>query len=232
MSFFQMLNRDRDREERPSTRLCLEELESRLTPSSVGTYTNAVVQVTPNFLSGTVTETITATVTNATVFNPFTGVTTPPGTGTPTGTVLVNLNNQQQSAALNSNGQATISFTLPLVTVLTSQHLTIDYEGSGTNPGDFSEFTAPLYMNFDNLILPATLTFGQLSPQQVQPTVSGGQVTALRLQNTAQGMTENYGLFTFQYVDPGVISNVQIFGFTLPGSFAAALDAYAGFTIP
>jgi hypothetical protein len=66
----------------------------------------------------------------------------------------------------------------------------------------------------------------------VQPTVSGGVTTALRLYNTAQGMTENYTLFKFQYTDPGVISSVQIFGFTLPGFFASQLGAYGGATIP
>jgi hypothetical protein len=233
MFFFQMFNGDRDRgEARPSTRLCLEELESRLTPASVGTYTQAVVQINPNFFLGTATETITATVTNAPVFNPFTGVTTPAGTGTPTGTVLFNLNNQLMSAGLNSSGQATVSFTVPLKTLLTSEHLRIQYLGSGTNPGQSSEFTAPLYTNFDNIIFPATLTFGQLTPQQVQPTVTAGQITALRLDNTAQGMKEDYTLFSFQYTDPGVISNVTFLGITLPGFFASQFGAYAFFTIP
>ena len=66
----------------------------------------------------------------------------------------------------------------------------------------------------------------------MQPTVSGGVTTALRLYNTAQGMTEDYSLFKFQYTDPGVISSVNFLGITLPGFFASQFGAYAFFTIP
>ncbi|HEY7422887.1 MAG TPA: hypothetical protein VH682_01380, partial [Gemmataceae bacterium] len=88
---------------RPSTRPRLEELEDRLTPQGfgiTGTYTNVSVAVAPSFFSGTVKETITANVTNAPLFDPATGQTMPVPTGatTPSGTILFNLNNQQQSA--------------------------------------------------------------------------------------------------------------------------------------
>lgn len=213
----------------PSTRPCLEELESRVTPTPFsGTYTNAVVQVTPNFLAGTVTETVTANVTNAPTFDSISGVTTPvpPGAVTPSGTILFNLNNHQQQAQLNSNGQATASFTLPIFAVLTSQQLSVEYEG-GPN-SEPSAFNAPLYMNFDNLLLPATLTFGQLSPQQLTPSfnTTTGALTSLPPFNTAQGETDSMGLLRFGYTDPGVISSVDALGIDLPGMFAAALGAY------
>jgi hypothetical protein len=218
----------------PSSRPCLEELESRLTPTpvSTGTYTNAIVQVSPSFFSGTVTETITATVTNAPIFNPFTGTTTPVPSGatTPSGTILFNLNNKMQSAQLNSNGQATVSFTLPFFTVFTSQALEVSYLGNFTNPdveSQGSTFLAPLYMNYNNLLFPAALTFGQLTPQQVQPIVNAnGNQTGLASFNTAQGETDSFGIVSFQYVDPGIINQIQAFGFNLPGSFAAQLNAF------
>ncbi|HEY7425056.1 MAG TPA: hypothetical protein VH682_12565, partial [Gemmataceae bacterium] len=83
------------------------------------------------------------------------------------------------------------------------------------------------YMNFNNLILPATLTFGQLTPQQVQDTVdTNGNLTKLANFNTAQGESDNFGIANFLYVDPGTINQIQAFGFTIPGSFAAQLNAY------
>jgi hypothetical protein len=223
---------------RPTARPCLEELEGRLTPSTlVSTYTDVSVQVAPSFFSGTVKETVTATVKNVPSFDPTTGQTTPvpSGAGPASGTVLFNLNNQMQNAQLNSNGQATVSFTLPIFAVLTSQTLEADYLGtpSSITPPDFifngSTFLAPLYMNFNNILFSATLTFGQLTPQQTAPPMSnpiGGQPTSLPLFNTAQGETDSFGIVNFLYIDPGVINQVEVFGFTLPGSFAAQLNAF------
>jgi hypothetical protein len=220
---------------RPSTRPCLEELESRLTPSFMtGTYTNVSVQVSPSFFSGTVTETITATVTNAPSFDPFTGITTPvPSGATPPsgGMILFNLNNLQQSAQLNSSGQATVSFKLPIFAVLTSQTLSAQYQGfTDSNNDVFQEsgFLSALYMNYNNLLFPATLTFSQLTPQQVQPTVNmtTSTTTALANFNTAQGETDSFGIVSFLYIDPGTINQIQAFGFTVPGSFAAQLNAF------
>ncbi|MHB8736927.1 MAG: hypothetical protein ACYC6M_16610 [Terriglobales bacterium] len=69
---------------------------------TVATNINASVQVIPNLSNLTVTEKVTASVTNAPTFNPFTGLTTPvpPGTPNPSGRVSFNLNNQQQQANL------------------------------------------------------------------------------------------------------------------------------------
>jgi hypothetical protein len=162
----------------PTDRLQLEGLEERVVPSGffyTETYTNATVQITPGLM---MTEKVTASVTpfpsldfafspNATVIvTPI-----PAGATIPTsGTVLFNLNNQTQSATLNANGQATVTFQVPLLAFLAGQTLTASFQGtSNSTGGDWgdSTFVAPLYMNFDNLILPSILTFGQLTPQQV-----------------------------------------------------------------
>ncbi|HEY7314836.1 MAG TPA: hypothetical protein VH643_36155 [Gemmataceae bacterium] len=230
---------------RPSTRLRLEELEDRLTPSPVSapiatptpifaaTATNASVQVTPNLAAGTVTEKVTVSVTTTPQFNSSNGqiIPVPAGAGTPSGKVFVNLNNQQQSQTLDSKGDATFTFTLPILSVLSSQSLAVEYTGSfnssSSNEYGFSAFSAPLYMNYDNLFLPATLTFGQLTPQQQASSFnSSGQQVGLPPYSTAQGETDNFGLFSCQYGDPGVINNVDVLGFQLPGMVAMELGVY------
>ena len=185
------------------------------------------------------TETVTATVTTAPSYNPLTGQTTPvpSGAGIPTGTVLFNLNNQQQSAALNANGQATATFNLSLLVLLTSQECTASYQGTAATTsvnGSYlgSEFNAPLYLNATNLYLPATLTFGQLTPQQVtgtyNTTTTPETLTTLPSYFTAQGETDNLGILSYNYVDPGIINSVSVFGLNLPGIFAFATGAYNG----
>lgn len=138
----------------------------------------------------------------------------------PTGAVSFNLNNQQQQVNLDATGQATATFTLPLLVLFTSQELTVTYPGSSiASPAvsyGNSAFNAPLYLNFDNLVFAATVSFNPLSAQQM----SGG------VYNTAQGETDDFGLFSFQYVDPGLIASVRAFGQDFPGFFAAALGAY------
>jgi hypothetical protein len=219
---------------RPSTRLRLEELEDRVVPSFVGTadtYTNASVQIAPNLGSMSVTETVTATVSTVN-FDPFTGMSTtiPSGAGNNAtgGKVLFNLNNQQATATVNSNGQATATFTVPLLAFLTSQTLELSYQGFAPDAGSnyrSSSFLAPLYKNFDNVFLPSTLTFNQLTPQQTQ-----FSTTTLSSFYTAQGETDSVfnGLIKFNYVDPGTIDTVSVLSFNLPGVFALQLGAYNG----
>ena len=222
-----------------STRLKVEELEDRVTPSFTGiasTYTNATVQITPNISAFSVTETVTASVTTIPTYNSTTGQTTPvpAGAGTPTGTVLFNLNNQMQSAALNANGQATATFTLPLLALFTSQTLQAAYTGTGNSSVsgtyDPSIFLAPLYQNFNNLLLPATLTFGQLTPLQQAYIYNSTltQISAFPSFYTAQGETDNLGILSYKYVDPGIINSVSVLGLNLPGIFAFATGAYNG----
>lgn len=224
---------------RPSRRLRLENLEDRLTPSFTGTaatYTNAVVSIAPNISALSVTETVTATVKTVPSYDPTTGTTTPvpAGASTPSGTVLFNLNNLQASATLNTNGQATASFQLPLLAVFTSQTLEVDYLGTplpNVSAYGSSVFLAPLYKNFDNLLLPATLSFGTLTPQQQFGSFSNlipPTQTSLVSFYTAQGEKDDFGLFSYQYVDPGIINTVTALGRNFPGIFALALDAYAG----
>jgi hypothetical protein len=202
-----------------------------LTPSDIGagppgspfaTVTNASVQIIPNLSSLTVTETVTATVSNA--------PSVPPGTPTPGafatfrgGSVHINLNNQQQFAQLNSNSQATATFTLPLFALMAGQELTVQYTGGLGSPSGVvvysaSYFNSPLYVNFDNFLLPADLTFTPLSSQQMQPLWPP--------YTSINGEMDNFGPFSFQYSDPGVITSVQALGLQLPGIFAAELGAY------
>jgi hypothetical protein len=51
-------------------------------------------------------------------------------------------------------------------------------------------------------------------------------VSSLPSFNTGQGETDSFGVFAYQYGDPGVINSVDVAGFQLPGVFAMALDAY------
>lgn len=213
-----------------------EELEPRLAPSDgvlypdqtppYTTVTNASVQIIPNLSSMTVTEKVTATVSNSPEWTGVYLAAVPPGTPNPNGDVHINLNNQQQTLGLNSKGQATATFTMPLFGFMTPQELTVQYLGGYENPSGAlayrsSYFNSPLYMNFDNVLLPADLTFTPLSSQQ----------TYLGYGNwppytSANGETDSFGLFSFQYADPGVITSVQALGLQLPGIFAAELGAY------
>ncbi len=214
----------------------LEELESRLTPSNSGLYpdqtppyttvTNASVQIIPSLATLTVTENVKTTVSSAPLWGGVYWVPVPPGTPTPSGAVHINLNNQQQTVTLNSDGQATATFTMPLLVFMTPQELTVQYlggnEGSSGIPLFYpSYFNSPLYKNFDNFLLPAVLTFSPLSSQQMQFT--GGYWPPY---TSVNGETDNFGLFAFQYADPGAITGIQLLGQQLPAIFAAALGAY------
>ena len=236
----------------PTARFRLEQLEDRIVPSfTTNTYTNASVQITPGFI---VKETVTATVTPFQGFDNVTGqiIPIPVGATNPTsGTVLFNLNNQMATGTLDGNGQATATFQVPLLAFLTSQTLQVEYIGTTDDAGDEwvgSTFLAPLYKNFDNLVfngllLPSTLTFGQLTPEQVyaeaisrfqNPTMNfpfANPTTTVPFY-TAQGETDTLsnGLIAFNYVDPGTIDSVTVLGFNLPGSVAFQLGAYNGFS--
>jgi hypothetical protein len=198
----------------------LEELESRLAPFGLfQSYLNASVQIIPNLSSFTVTENVTATVVD--YMGPL-GVSPVPVTG---GTVYFNLNNQLQQTQVDSNGQATATFKVPLFELFSTQLLTLQSYGGTSEafPSYFraypSYFMAPLYRNFDNFLFPANVTF----PWQN----SGYFASDFRLPtNSANGETDNFGLFSFQYSDPGVITSMELFGRQLPGIFAAALGAY------
>jgi hypothetical protein len=214
----------------------LEELESRLTPSANGLYpdqtppyttvTNASVQIIPNLSSLTLTEKVTATVSSAPLWTGYGWLAVPPGTPTPSGEVRINLNNQIQIVNLNSDGQTTATFTMPLFVFMTPQELTAQYLGGTESTSGVplfypSYFNSPLYKNFDNFLLPAELTFSPLSTQQMQNW--SGQWPPY---TSVNGEMDNFGLFSFQYVDPGFITSMELFGQQLPGIFAAALGAY------
>jgi hypothetical protein len=221
--------------------LQLEELEDRIVPQfTAATYVNPTVQITPGF---TVTETVTATVTT------FPGISSggpnaqitpvPAGAFNPTsGTVMFLLNNQVKSAPLNANGQATATFQIPLLAFFSSQKLEVSY-GGFTDPAsgdrwlsnEGNPFRASLYTNFDNLLLPGTLSFAQLTPQQVYAfELQNTPATSLRPFYTINGETDNLGLFAFNYADPGEIKSVTAFGMQLPGLVAVQLGAFNGLT--
>ncbi len=233
---------------RSSARLRLEELEDRVVPSfTTATYTNATIQINPGF---TVTETVTAQVTPFPAFNftPGSPGTNPIPTGAtnPTGgKIFFSLNNLQQSATVNSNGQATATFQVPLLAFLTSQTLGIQYQGftdGSGNTWDQSTFLAPIYKNWDNVLVASTITFNQLTPQQVyaqdfqewstNPS-SSSNITGLNPYYTAAGEQSAYlgGAIVFNYIDPGIINSVTALGINFPGSVALQLRAFNGFNI-
>lgn len=195
----------------------LEELESRFAPTGVNIYTDIVptVQIVPNFFNFTLTEKVTAYATTTTA-GPL---------GLPSGTIDFSLNNQQQTATVDSSGHATATFSMSMMALLTGQTLTVHMSGTTIHNSITDAFyiyhsstvTGPLYLNFDNLLFPAALSFNSLVQQ---PMNDPGVL------KTTQGETDDFGLFSFQYVDPGNIASVQFFGMEFPGFFAAALGAY------
>ncbi len=240
-------NRPASGQSRSSACPRLEELECRLTPSDIAswpppawpyaTVTNASVQIIPNLASLTVTEKVTAMVSNAPSV-PI-GTTTPGAYGR--GVVQINLNNQQQIFILNSDSQATATFTMPLFVFMTGQELTVFFAGGSRSPAgglvySQSYFNSPLYVNFDNFLLPANLSFTPVSSNQmlVFPPGVGTWVpysgvngeTNWPPYTSVNGETDNFGLFAFQYADPGAITGIQLLGQQLPAIFAAALGAY------
>jgi hypothetical protein len=157
------------------------------------------------------------------------------------------LNGQVKSATLNSNSQASATFQIPLLALLTGQKLDVYYNGFIDQANDqWLPRTArtSIYTNFDNLLLPGMISFAQLTPQQVwafeinqfqnpSPTSpTGSNPTTLRPDLTANGETDTLGnnLLAFNYVEPGVIQSVTAFGLTLPSSLAFQLGAYKGLT--
>lgn len=177
----------------------LEHLEDRLALSALNTTTNVAISISPNFFGLSATETVTATVTQQ-------------GTSTPVtnGNVAFNVNNQTGTAALNGNGQATFSATLPLFAVATNQTLQASYQGgtSGSDTFNASAFLAPVYLNNNNQIFPAQITFGTPTSATLFQS-SGGETDALSY----------FGLpLKFNYIDPGRVSSIDWLTFTLPGS--------------
>jgi len=217
----------------------LEVLEDRVVPAFVtDVYVNPSVQITPGF---TVTETVTATVTPFPGFDRTTGQITPVPAGAfnPTnGTVLFFLNGQVESATLNASSQATATFKIPLLAFLAGQKLDVYYTGftDQANNDEWKDRTVrtSLYTNFDNLLLPGTLTFAQQTPQQVYAfelnTFPDRTPTTLRPDLTVNGETDTLGnnLLAFNYVEPGEIRSIAALGMTLPASFAFQLGAYKG----
>lgn len=186
-------------------RPCLEHLEDRMVPAAIDTTTNVAIAITPNLFGHTATETITATVTQL-------------GSNTPvtSGNLNFNLNNQQGTVPLNSNGQATFSVSLPLFAVVNNQTLLASYGGAtaGINTFESSAFLSPVYLNMLNGVFASQITFGT-PPTPTPPTTPF---------NSASGEKDAITLLflpvDFNYIDPGRIDTIDIGGFTIPGAFA------------
>lgn len=195
-----------------ASRLYLEQLEDRLTPAVIDTVTNVAINLTPNLAAQTSTETVTATVTLA-------GANTA-GTLVTNGNVAFNLNGQTGTAALNSNGQAVFTVTLPRLAVETNQILLADYEGAtaGVNSFNGSLFLSPVYLNIFNGYLNSNITFTGPPPNQ-----STLPITQFGTYNGEKDEVTLLTTFDFNYVDPGTVQNFTIFGLNFPGSFANSL---------
>ncbi|HTU90484.1 MAG TPA: hypothetical protein VMF69_10455 [Gemmataceae bacterium] len=184
-----------------TVRPCLERLEDRLALTAFDTVTSAAISITPNFFGLSATETVTASVMQQ-------GTTT----AVTNGNVAFNVNNQTGTAALNGNGQATFSVTLPLFAVATNQTLQVSYQGgtNGSNTYNSSVFLAPVYLNLDNEFFPAKVTYG--TPTNATSfQSSGGETDALSY----------FGFpITFNYADPGSIQTINWGAFTLPGAYS------------
>lgn len=203
MTLLGWLRRNTEKPERQDAmvRLQLEPLEDRLALSTFNTVTNAAISITPNFFGLNATETITATVMQQGTTTPVTG-----------GNVAFNVNNQMGTATLNNNGQATFSVTLALFAVGTNQTLQVNYQGAtiGSDTFNNSAFLAPVYLNVDNLIFPAQITYGTpTSATSFQS--SGGETDALTY----------FGLpLKFNYSDPGSIQNINWGPFSFSGVYS------------
>jgi hypothetical protein len=224
--------------DRPNGELRLEQLEDRLvpaTPFQTETLIVPTINITPGF---TVTEQISLQVIPFGTYNPSTGVTTPPPTTTPQpgGAITVILNNLQQTATLNSSGQATFTFQVPLLAFLTSQTLEAENAFFTDSSGDqyfSSTFLAPIYKNWDNVLVPSSISFVQPTPQQLtNPVLSSLSLTPF---NSVAGETNSIlgGLVKFNYVDPGNIQNISALGLQLPAlPLALQLGAFNGIAPP
>ena len=194
----------------------LEQLEQRLTPTNFATTTTVAVSITPNIAARTATETVTAAVTNN----------DPSGPPVTSGGVLFNVNDILVGGALNSSGQTSASFTLPLSATGRSQTIEAAYDGAtvGANTFQSSVLLTPAYLNALNALFPANVTF--LPPAVSQSSLP---VTAYA---TYFGESDDVTLLfvpvDFNYVDPGTVQNFTILGFTLPGSASVKLFAPLG----
>ncbi|HTU90485.1 MAG TPA: hypothetical protein VMF69_10460 [Gemmataceae bacterium] len=193
-----------------ATRPRLEELEERLTPTTYDTITNAAISITPNFSARTASETITATVTNNTSGGP----------SVTAGNFSVNVNNMLNvNGTLNSSGQGSLTFTLPLVAVAVPQTIEVYYGGAtvGANTFNPSVLFSPVYLNAMNAFLPSTITF-------VPPALSQSSLPVSPF-GTHNGESDDVAFIDFNYIDPGTMQTFTLFGFTLPGSFSSNLLA-------
>jgi len=188
----------------------LELLEDRVTPATIATTNSVAISITPNALARTANETITATVTQM-------GTTTP----VTSGTVAFNINNQTGTAAVNSNGQATFSISLPLYVVATNQTIRAYYEGTtvGSNTFQPSNFLAPLYLNVMNAVFASQITYGTPTPTTAFPVPffsTGGETDDVSV----------FGISVkFNYVDPGTLDTFTALGLTFPGSLSGTIFA-------
>jgi hypothetical protein len=201
------------------SRLGLERLEDRVTPST----TNISIAIAPNFFSGRMTETLTATV------SPSAG-----DTGTPTGNFKFNVNNQTAIVGIGANNSAMATFNLPVTSLLAGQSVNVGFQSTSlTFTSSF--FNSPVYTNLDNLLFPSAITFGA-PPSNFTNSTGTGSSTVFQF-NSAFGETDTVTFFfipvTFNYVDPGTVTSVNAFGFNFPGFLSSSfVNPFAPIVFP
>jgi hypothetical protein len=203
----------------PVSRPNLEQLEDRVTPSTL----NISISINPNFFLMNLQETVNATL-------------TPTGTetGTPTGSINFNVNNQVKTINLSGN-QAAATFTVPFIPALGGQSMSIIYNPDTTSTFSSSTFLSPVFLNLDNFVLPSTVTFGTPTATFTNfTTMMGATSTAFNSQFGETNVVQ-FGFIpvTFNYAQDGTISTVQFLGITFPGFTAAGLiNPVAPFVFP
>jgi hypothetical protein len=193
----------------PTSRLALEQLEDRVTPSIL----NVSVSINPNIFTMSLQETLTATITATTG-----------ETGSPTGTVSFNVNNQVQNIAVSGN-QATATYTIPLFTALSGQALSVLFNPDTTSTFSSSAFLAPLFLNLENFVFSSNITFGAPTASFSNFTTSTGMTTSSFNSQFGETDVVQFGFIpvTFNYAQDGSISTVSFLGVTFPGFFAAGI---------
>jgi hypothetical protein len=136
--------------------------------------------------------------------------------------VAFNLNNQAAQVCTDTNNQAMATFSLPVLSLMAGQTLQTQYTPDSASLLSASSFLSPVYLNLDNLLFAANITFG--NPAATFTGFTDMNFTNVQF-NSTFGEMNTVQLFslpvTFNYTDPGIIASVSTLGFTFPGFFSA-----------
>jgi hypothetical protein len=135
--------------------------------------------------------------------------------------VCLNLNNQTVQVCPDSNNQATATFSFPILSLLAGQTLQAQYTPDSASLLSSSAFLSPVYLNLDNFLFAANITFG--NPGADFTGFTDMNFTNAQF-NSIFGEMDTVQVFsmpvTFTYTDPGTIASVSALGLTFPGSFS------------